>query len=157
MFDVGGQRGERKKWVQCFDNVTSILYVASLSEFNQVLAEDREKNRLLESLELFQNVINLPWFENTPIILFLNKRDLFAEKVRAIDLSLLFDNYAGIPFSFDDGVEFIKEAYFMRNDCSEKTIYAHVTDATNTENIEYVWKAARHIILSQSLQKSDMV
>lgn len=39
--DVGGQRTERGKWLQCFDSVTSILFLVSAAEFDQVLAEDR--------------------------------------------------------------------------------------------------------------------
>ena len=156
-FDVGGQRGERKKWVHCFDEVTSIMYVASLSEFNQTLYEDPTRNRLLESLQLFQNIINLPWFVTTPIILFLNKQDLFAEKIKQIDLHEYFDNYDGRPFNFEDGVAFFQEAYFIRNQNPEKVIYCHVTDATDTENIGFVWKAVKHIILTESLRRSDMM
>lgn len=77
MFDVGGQRGERKKWIHCFENVTAILFIASLSEFDQVLREDDTKNRMIESLNLFEGMINLPWFKNVPVLLFLNKEDLF--------------------------------------------------------------------------------
>ena len=36
MFDVGGQRSERKKWIHCFDNVTAVLFIVSLSEYDQV-------------------------------------------------------------------------------------------------------------------------
>lgn len=39
--DVGGQRSQRQKWIQCFDSVTSILFLVSSSEFDQVLVEDR--------------------------------------------------------------------------------------------------------------------
>eukprot|EP00954_Amorphochlora_amoebiformis_P012876 1008460-Amorphochlora_amoeboformis.AAC.1 len=48
MFDVGGQRSERKKWIHCFDNVNSVLFVVSLSAFNQTLYEDSKTNRLVE-------------------------------------------------------------------------------------------------------------
>ena len=72
MFDcAGGQRGERKKWIHCFDGVTAIMFIASLNEYDQVLAEDRTRNRLKESLDLFEGIINLPWFKEAPIILFL--------------------------------------------------------------------------------------
>ena len=73
MFDVGGQRGERKKWIHCFDGVTALLFVASLSEYDQVLSEDRTRNRMKESLDLFEGINGLPWFRNIPVILFLNK------------------------------------------------------------------------------------
>lgn len=40
MFDVGGQRSERKKWIHCFENVTSIVFLVAISEYDQVLVED---------------------------------------------------------------------------------------------------------------------
>ena len=39
MVDVGGQRSERRKWIHCFENVTSIIFLVALSEYDQVLAE----------------------------------------------------------------------------------------------------------------------
>ena len=49
LVDVGGQRSERRKWIQCFDNVTAVLFIISLSDFNQVLAEDEFTNRSSQS------------------------------------------------------------------------------------------------------------
>lgn len=40
MFDVGGQRSERKKWIHCFEGVTLIIFCVALSEYDQVLLED---------------------------------------------------------------------------------------------------------------------
>ena len=54
VFDVGGQRGQRKKWINCFEDVTAVIFVASLSEYDQTLMEDGESNRMEESLKLFQ-------------------------------------------------------------------------------------------------------
>lgn len=42
MFDVGGQRSERKKWIHCFDKVTAIIFCVALSDYDLVLAEDEE-------------------------------------------------------------------------------------------------------------------
>lgn len=42
MFDVGGQRSERKKWIHCFENVTAILFVVAISGYDQCLIEDRD-------------------------------------------------------------------------------------------------------------------
>jgi guanine nucleotide-binding protein G(i) subunit alpha len=47
MFDVGGQRSERKKWIHCFENVTSIIFCVALSEYDQVLLE--ESNQVWDS------------------------------------------------------------------------------------------------------------
>ncbi len=47
MVDVGGQRSERRKWIHCFENVTSIMFLVALSEYDQVLVEsDNEVNEL---------------------------------------------------------------------------------------------------------------
>ena len=43
MFDVGGQRSERRKWIHCFENVTSIMFLAVLSEYDQVLIESNNE------------------------------------------------------------------------------------------------------------------
>lgn len=42
MFDVGGQRSERKKWIHCFEGVTCIIFCAALSAYDMVLVEDKE-------------------------------------------------------------------------------------------------------------------
>jgi len=155
MYDVGGQRGERKKWIHCFDDVTAIMFIASLSEYNQVLAEDRTRNRLVESLDLFEGIANLPWFEKAAIILFLNKKDLFEEKVIKIDIGDFHPDYTG-GLDYDAGVQYIQEEYFDRNENEDKTLYCHVTDATDTENVKFVWQATQHIILESKLSSSGL-
>jgi len=80
MIDVGGQRCERKKWIHCFEGVTAIIFVTSLSEYNQKCYEDDETNRMKESLLVFDEIVNSKWFIHTPILFFLNKEDLFKEK-----------------------------------------------------------------------------
>ena len=156
LYDVGGQRGERKKWMHCFDGVTAIFFIASLSEYDQVLAEDRTRNRMKESLDLFHGITNLPWFRTIPVILFLNKADLFTTKVREVDIGTYFPQYTG-GCNMDDGLRYIQDMYLSRNENPDKSVYCHVTDATNTENIAFVWRAAKHIILEQSLHRSGML
>jgi guanine nucleotide-binding protein G(i) subunit alpha len=58
LFDVGGQRSERKKWIHCFEAVTSIIFCVALSEYDQVLLEESGQNRMAESLVLFESVVN---------------------------------------------------------------------------------------------------
>ena len=41
MFDVGGQRSERKKWIHCFDNVHALIYITAVSEYDEFLIEDK--------------------------------------------------------------------------------------------------------------------
>jgi guanine nucleotide-binding protein G(s) subunit alpha len=74
MFDVGGQRIERRKWIQCFNDVTAIIFVVACSSFNMVIREDLYTNRLRESLDLFEQIWNNRWLRTVSIILFLNKQ-----------------------------------------------------------------------------------
>ncbi|XP_046565107.1 guanine nucleotide-binding protein G(s) subunit alpha-like [Haliotis rubra] len=81
VYDVGGQRGERKKWIQMFDSVVANVFVADVSSFDLTLREDPEKNRLLEALEIFEQVWNNRFLRHVSCLLFLNKIDILAEKV----------------------------------------------------------------------------
>jgi len=80
MVDVGGQRSERRKWLHCFSGVDAILFVASLSCYDQSLREDIYQNAMMETLLLFQEVTTSDHFRSNQIILFLNKMDLFEKK-----------------------------------------------------------------------------
>jgi hypothetical protein len=73
MFDVGGQRSERRKWIQCFDDVTAVIFVMALSGYDMKLFEDQEINRVHESLTLFDAICNNKFFIDTSMILFFNK------------------------------------------------------------------------------------
>merc|ERR1712193_51797 len=81
MVDVGGQRSERRKWIHCFENVTSIIFLVALSEYDQILFESENENRMEESKALFKTIITYPWFQHSSVILFLNKKDLLEEKI----------------------------------------------------------------------------
>ena len=95
MFDVGGQRSERKKWIHCFENVTTILFLVAISEYDQLLFEDETVNRMQEALTLFDSICNSRWFVKTSIILFLNKIDRFKEKLPVSPMKNYFPDYEG--------------------------------------------------------------
>jgi len=156
MYDVGGQRNERKKWIHCFENVTAVLFVAAISEYDQVLYEDENTNRMVEALNLFEEICNSRWFRETSIILFLNKRDLFAEKIQRVPLSRFFHEYAGDD-SFEEASQFLEEQFQLRNRNPEKQIYTHVTCATDTNNISAVFNAVKDIIIRKSLNEAGLV
>jgi len=156
MVDVGGQRSERKKWMYCFQDVTCVIFCVAISEFDLKLYEDDQTNRMHESLKLFKEICNSKWFTNTAIILFLNKRDLFEEKIKKVDLRVAFPEYNG-GLNYDNAINFIKDKFLSQNDNPKKHIYTHVTCATDTENINVVFNACKDIILQQILDDTGMV
>jgi len=152
MVDVGGQRSERKKWIHCFEGVTAIIYCFALNEYDMALFEDEKVNRMLESLELFEEICNSKWFTKTAIIIFMNKADLFKEKIVKVDMNVLFDDYTG-GLDYKQGIDYIEKKFESLNRQKSKRLFIHVTTATDTENIKVVFEAAKEIILSQTLAK----
>ncbi|KAJ4432375.1 hypothetical protein ANN_20994 [Periplaneta americana] len=96
--DVGGQRRERQKWIHCFENVTSIIFITAISEYDQYLYEEDNETRLMESMELFQVTIMNQWFQRSSVVLFLNKTDLLKEKISYSDLAVHFPDFKGMYF-----------------------------------------------------------
>jgi len=150
--DVGGQRSERKKWFHCFENVTAIIFCVALSEYDQKLYEDNTTNRMLESLKLFSDITNSRWFNNSPVILFFNKKDLFEKKITKVPLSVCFKNYKG-PDEFDPAVNYIEQQFMSQVQNQEKAVYTYRTCATDTNNVKFIFHAVRDIVVAEFLNQ----
>jgi len=155
MVDVGGQRSERKKWMHCFQDVTAVIFCVALSEFDLRLYEDDTTNRMHESLKLFKEICNSRWFTDTSMILFLNKRDLFEDKIKRVDLNVCFEDYNG-GLNYENALAFIKDKFLQQNENPKKHIYVHATCATDTDNIHVVFNAVKDIILHKVLDDSGL-
>jgi hypothetical protein len=156
MLDVGGQRNERKKWISHFDNVTAIMFLVSLSEYDKFLLEDSTTNRLHDAMTVFEYIVGCPYFEETNIILFLNKKDLFKEKIKKVSLAVCFPDYElGLDAEFEKAIDFVQEKFvtiFRQTketsgiDPMSSDIYPFPTMATNTNNVRTVFNMCKHII-----------
>ncbi|KZP09502.1 G-protein alpha subunit [Athelia psychrophila] len=155
MFDVGGQRSERKKWIHCFESVTSIIFCTALSEYDQVLLEEQKTNRMAESLVLFESVINSRWFLRTSIILFLNKIDVFKAKLPKVPLEKYFPEYTAGP-DINKAAKYILWR-FMQANRARLSVYPHLTQATDTTNIRLVFAAVKETILQNALKDSGIL
>ncbi|XP_052600667.1 guanine nucleotide-binding protein G(z) subunit alpha isoform X4 [Peromyscus californicus insignis] len=164
MVDVGGQRSERKKWIHCFEGVTAIIFCVELSGYDLKLYEDNQtrltpalpssppQSRMAESLRLFDSICNNNWFINTSLILFLNKKDLLAEKIRRIPLSVCFPEYKG-QNTYEEAAVYIQRQFEDLNRNKEtKEIYSHFTCATDTSNIQFVFDAVTDVIIQNNLK-----
>jgi len=158
LYDVGGQRSERTKWIHCFDSVTAVLFVVSLSCYDQQLFEDVSVNAMHECLSLFEETCNSRWFRKTSMILFLNKSDLFNEKIKKKSLTVCFEEYDGPDQNFEAAVEYARQQFISQNDNPRaRQIYTHVTCATDQENVKKVFNDVQHIIVNVSLQKGGLL
>jgi len=110
----------------------------------------------MEALNLFDEICNSRWFRETSIILFLNKKDLFEQKIQKVDLTICFPDYEG-GLNFDAGCQYIQEEFESKNRSTEKEIYTHVTCATDTSNIKHVFNAVKDIIIRQSLKEGGLM
>jgi len=146
MMDVGGQRSERRKWIHCFESVTSVIFLTALSEYDQVLWEDDKTNRMKEAKRLFKQVIEMQWFQNSSIILFLNKKDLFEQKIKTINLVDFFPRYDGPQREAEPAIVFIRRMFEEINVDSYRKIYTHNTVATDSKNIKIVFLAVKDTI-----------
>lgn len=143
-------RSERRKWIHCFENVTSIIFLAALNEYDQTLFECNQntvENRMEESQRLFQIITTCDYFIETSVILFLNKKDLFDEKIQFSHLVDYFPEYDGPTRDSIAAREFILKMYVDLNPYDDKQIFSHFTCATDTENIRFVFESVKHTIL----------
>lgn len=159
--DVGGQRSERSKWLLCFDGVTAVIFVASISEFDQKLFEDARVNRIDESLQLFKKSTNFLVFRETPFVLFLNKQDLLEDKLKKLKAqNANLDDYfpsLGLGTNYDNALPEIRQYYkqkFLSVVTHDKgRIITHFVTATDKDTFKKVFQSAAQVVLRQTLKE----
>nr|CAA76186.1 G protein alpha subunit [Spinacia oleracea] len=147
LFDVGGQRNERRKWIHLFEGVTAVIFCAAISDYDQMLYEDENKNRMVETKELFEWVLKQRCFERTSIMLFLNKFDIFEKKVQKVPLSTCewFKDYQPVS----SGQQEIEHTYEFVKKKFEELYY----QCTAPDRVDRVFKIYRTTALDQKLVK----
>ncbi|XP_047490280.1 guanine nucleotide-binding protein subunit alpha-11-like [Penaeus chinensis] len=152
--DVGGQRGERRKWLRLFDSINAIIFLTALSEYDQTWSEEEEDgmNRLELSLQLFCETLKYRGFIDTSIILFLNKVDVLQKKIATSDLSRYFPEYTGPRGDHRNAIDFIRNK-FMGHAKDRKDFFTHETCATDTKTTKFVFAAVRESILWDNIRK----
>mmetsp|Transcript_11549 Transcript_11549/g.13263 ORF Transcript_11549/g.13263 Transcript_11549/m.13263 type:complete len:382 (-) Transcript_11549:108-1253(-) len=176
MYDVGGQRNERKKWIHSFEDVTGVIFVAAISEYDQVLFEDNTVNRQEEAVLLFRKTLCEKWFQKVPFILFLNKKDLFREKLARIPFRIdegdrkrntdyegavidpnvkysIDETDAAFEEIYEDTCDYLQLLYEKQKAYRENPlkIYTYIINSTDTENTGRVMNACKDIILQENL------
>jgi hypothetical protein len=155
MLDVGGQRSERRKWIHCFQDVTAVIFCVALSEYDLKLYEDDTTNRMHESLKLWKEICNTNWFTNTAMILLLNKRDLFEDKIKRVPLTVCFPDFDGPPANFDSAVHYIRDAFLALNKNPKKSITVHVTCATDSELVGKLFADVKELLVKLIIEQQQ--
>jgi hypothetical protein len=108
---------------------------------------------------LFGEIINNKFFTTASIILFLNKKDLFADKVKAVNIQDCspFEDYNGPKQDYDAGVKYFLDKFLARNKSADRQIYHHTTCATDTKNVRIVFDSCKDIILRENLKNSGFM
>ncbi|CAF0734642.1 unnamed protein product [Rotaria sordida] len=153
--DVGGQKTERRKWIHCFDSVTSVIFLASLLEYDQKVDDQLEQNLMEESLGLFRVILKSDYFCNASIILFLNKTDLFPERLAGKPIRYVYPEFDGADNDVQAAREFIKNKYLSlvpkSERYTEKNIYPHFTCSVDSKNIRIVFESVKDTVLAHNL------
>ncbi|TNY21030.1 heterotrimeric G-protein alpha subunit (G-alpha, GPA1) [Rhodotorula diobovata] len=156
MCDVGGQRSERKKWINCFSDVQVLLFVLAISEYNQMLYEDESVSRIAEATTLWQSIANSKWFHNASIILFLNKIDLFRNKLEMYKLADYLQEYDG-PNTYEATTLWLSQHFTRLYENKRRALILHLTCATDTTQIRTVLAAVQEQILANNLLNAGMM
>ncbi|KAJ6093165.1 hypothetical protein N7486_008454 [Penicillium sp. IBT 16267x] len=151
MMDVGGQRSERKKWIHCFEGVQCLLFMVALSGYDQCLVEDQNANQMHEAMMLFESLVNGEWFKRKPIILFLNKIDLFRAKLPISAISKHFQDYSGSDTDFEAAVRYFADRFRGINRIPDREIYIHQTNATDTTLLKATMDSVQDMIIQKNL------
>jgi hypothetical protein len=111
----------------------------------------------VEALDLFEDICNNIFFLESSMILYLNKRDLFTEKILVKNIRdyASFADFKGKDGDYDDGVAYFVDKFMSKNKSgADRQIYYHVTCATDTGNVRTVFNACKEIVLRQNIKNS---
>eukprot|EP01122_Echinamoeba_exundans_P005047 TRINITY_DN15228_c0_g1_i1.p1 TRINITY_DN15228_c0_g1~~TRINITY_DN15228_c0_g1_i1.p1 ORF type:complete len:337 (+),score=47.83 TRINITY_DN15228_c0_g1_i1:3-1013(+) len=151
VYDVGGQRSARKKWIHTFEKVDVIIYCASLVDYDVTLVEDDQTNAMSESIRLWQEIKNAKWFQGPSVrwILIFTKLDLFEEKIAQSPLSNTFPTYTG-PNEVHQSAEFIRQQYLAASENTRAHVSTHCVCSVDEAMMSNVFSAIKDYIFTSS-------
>ncbi|CAE6435387.1 unnamed protein product [Rhizoctonia solani] len=160
IFDVGGARYQRAAWAPHFDDVNCIIFLAPISAFDQVLAEDPTVNRIEDSLAMWRDLCSNKILAGASIVLFLNKCDLLQAKLEAgIRLNQFLVSYGDRPNDYANVTKHLKSKFdkIRAKYCPDTQIFTHFITATDTDTTRIAINAVRDKIMRENLQNIGFV
>ncbi|KAH9477521.1 Guanine nucleotide-binding protein alpha-4 subunit [Psilocybe cubensis] len=159
--DVGGSRSQRPTWAPFFDDVDAIIFLAPISGFDQVLAEDRTVNRLEDSVLLWKDVCSSKILANVDLVLFLNKCDILEKKLNSgIKLAKYVRSYGDRPNDLDSVSKYLRgkfSAIHREYSPNPRKFYAFCTSVTDTVTTAGIIASVRDMVIRQHLKQSKLL
>lgn len=164
IFDVGGgQQSEKKKWLHCFDKVSAVIFVASLSCYDEMMYEDSETNAMVNAIQFFSEIVNNKNFIKAGIILFLNKKDLFQKKYKLVPITVCaaFAEYEGDVNSYDETTGYIRQVFMECVPSYKQTTYtmtySHMTCMIDEHKDPGLFEDIKHCVVSGNLAEKGLL
>jgi len=118
------------------------------------LVEDKDANQMQEALMLFESIANSQWFTKSALILFLNKMDLFREKLAGSPIHQHgFQDYNGDPSDYKAASKYFMDKFRALNRNPAKEIYGHFTNATDTNLLKITMGSVQDMIIQRNLNQ----
>jgi len=159
--DVGGSRSQRATWVPFFDDVDAIIFLAPISGFDQVLAEDRSVNRLEDSVLLWKAVCSNKLLANVDLVLFLNKCDILETKLNSgIRLAKYVRSYGDRPNDLDTASKYFRSKFSaIHREYSPlpRKFYGFCTSVTDTTTTAGILASVRDMVVRRHLKQSKLL
>ncbi|CAH1163336.1 unnamed protein product [Phaedon cochleariae] len=146
MYDVGGQRGERKKWIKIFSGIETILFLIAASDFDLTLREDNKINRLQESFNLFEDIYWNQFVRDAGLIVFLNKQDVLKRKIQqGGNMTEYFPEYSDYVPKESCENEYDKAKLFMKHKIEFTELCCPINSPNSKARIPSGWRTGKHI------------
>lgn len=150
--DIRGARTERRKWIHYFDNISALMFIVALSDYDKIETYSDNENRLELAKSMFKTIIDYPWFQNCGIMLFWNKKDVLEEQIMHTNMVDYFPEFKGLKKNSQDATEFIVKMFVELNTNPDRIIYSHSVCLLDSESVRFVLAAIRDIVLQQNLR-----
>ena len=144
------------RWLRHFQDVDAVLYFIDLSDYDQWLHVEEGSSDLLYRLDQFEEFCRNPHFFQTDVVLLLNKKFLFEEKLSKRPLTLCFPEYQG-GNDCNAAYEYVRmqcEKRFVNTD--SRSFYVHFTSALNGPGTMFIFDCIADVLLQCGLRKSHV-
>ncbi len=135
IYDVGGRRSERCKWIHYFQNTEAIIFPVDISGYDLSLYENDDVNRMDEDLTLFQSIVNSERFLKTTMILFFNRVDLLQRKLAISPIDKYFPDFSDDTLSLEAVKAYIATKFVSLIERPEINIQVCFADMTDAESL----------------------